>query len=314
MSTPSKEARAFLESLPPFEERPFPPEIGDFSAWAAWQAHIEKVAGERSEKTIQDYYDQIKPVAFKEAGGLEIAEITPTQKDKSVPPLIFLHGGAYVGFSARSSLFATIPLAIRLGTTVTSVCYPLAPQSSFQSVVPAAAKTIISLMKPGFALMGDSAGGGLAISVTQYMKRMKERLPASLVLSSPWVDLTASDRIDDPILRFKNDLEVCARAYAADDAKNPMASPLYDTFTGDFPRVLTQMGEREIFVSSVEAFHTKLTSAGIVNVLKVYDGMYHSFPVLTPEVPESVVAFRQLKSFLKNKHMNIGPNNDPQQN
>jgi acetyl esterase/lipase len=301
--TPSNEAREFLESLPPFEERPLPPAIGDLSAWTAWQAHIETVAGERSQNTAHEYTSQIEPVSFMQAGGLETAQITPVQKDNEMPPLIFLHGGAYVGFSARSSLMATIPLAVRLGATITSVCYPLAPQSGFQSTVPATAKAVTSLMRPGTALMGDSAGGGLAVAVTQYIKHMKESMPSSLALWSPWIDLSANDPAVDPILRYENDLEICAKAYAGDDIKNPLASPLYDTFTESFPRVLTQLGEHEIFRSSVVAFHTKLSNSGILNTLHIYEGMYHSFPSITPKIPESLDAFKRLKLFLKNQDL-----------
>jgi acetyl esterase/lipase len=40
--------------------------------------------------------------------------------------------------------------------------------------------------------MGDSAGGGLSLALCLYLRDEGYKLPAGLVLMSPWVDLTMS--------------------------------------------------------------------------------------------------------------------------
>ncbi len=42
--------------------------------------------------------------------------------------------------------------------------------------------------------MGDSAGGGMALALTMYLRDegYLDKLPRALVLMSPWVDLTMS--------------------------------------------------------------------------------------------------------------------------
>lgn len=294
----SREAQAFLMSLPPFEERPKPPAFGDQGAWAAWQAHIESVASARSDAVVEAYGDRVKPVSWHRAGELEAVTVSPYGVDPDMPPVIFLHGGAYVGFSARSSLFAVVPLVAKLRTSVTSICYPLAPQHACRTVVAQTAEAVAAILGENTVLLGDSAGGGLAVAVTLYLREKGLALPQRLALWSPWVELRANVAVDDPILRYENDLEICAAAYAGDDLTDPLASPLYGSFAADFPPVLTQMGSREIFCSSVEAFHQKLTAVGVRNKLQTYEGMYHSFPVLTPDAPESVDAVGHLRAYM----------------
>ena len=41
-------------------------------------------------------------------------------------------------------------------------------------------------------LAGDSAGGGLAMCLTMYLRDHKMPMPAGIVAMSPWTDLTAS--------------------------------------------------------------------------------------------------------------------------
>lgn len=294
----SREAQAFLASLPPFEERPKPPALGDVEAWATWQAHIETVACERSETVAEAYREAVKPVLWHRAGELEAVTVSSYDADPDMPPIIFLHGGAYVGFSARSSLFAVVPLAAKLRTSVTSICYPLAPQQEYRTIVAQTAASVAAMLGENTLLLGDSAGGGLAVAVTLYLKENGLRLPNKLALWSPWVDLQANAPIDDPILRYENDLEICAAAYAGGEVINPLASPLYADFSAGFPSLLTQMGSREIFCPSVEGFHQKLTAVGVRNKLQIYEGMYHSFPVLTPDAPESVDAVGHLRAYM----------------
>ncbi len=41
-------------------------------------------------------------------------------------------------------------------------------------------------------VMGDSAGGSLALALSMYLRDEGYRLPRALVLMSPWVDMTMS--------------------------------------------------------------------------------------------------------------------------
>lgn len=285
----SAEAQAFLDSLPPYEARPRPPEPGDKAAWAAWQARIEDLGGQRSAMTRQAYADRVSVSANAPAAGLASLTMRPHAEASGRAPVLFLHGGAYTAFSAASSLFASIPLAAELQTSVTSLDYPLAPAAGAREIVSRTADAVAALLTERMVIVGDSAGGGLALAVTHALQQRGAMLPRALVLWSPWIKLDACDpAIDDPILRYERDLEYAAACYASGLAlDDPVVSPFHATYGSWFPPTLIQMGSREILAGSIRALHHRMLTEGAFCQLIDFPGMYHSFPTVSPHVPET---------------------------
>src|SRR6202008_375792 len=98
------------------------------------------------------------------------------------------------------------------------------------------------------ALVGDSAGGGLALSLLQ-----DEPGARCGVLLSPWTDLALtgvsieSKAADDPLLT-RAALEAGVRQYLGDhDRRDPRASPLYGSTRGT-PRIQVHVGTAEILL------------------------------------------------------------------
>lgn len=54
----------------------------------------------------------------------------------------------------------------------------------------------------------DSAGGGLSLALSQYLRDNDMPLPAGLVLMSPWTDLTASGTSYDDNYTLDRCLEI----------------------------------------------------------------------------------------------------------
>ena len=95
------------------------------------------------------------------------------------------------------------------------------------------------------AVMGDSAGGNLALVLTLMLRDARRQLPRRLVLFSPWTDMTFSGESftqragADPSLTA--DYMLATRdAYAPGaDWTDPLLSPLFGDFSG-FPPVMIQ--------------------------------------------------------------------------
>lgn len=298
----STEALKFLQSLPPFEERPRPPLDGSRKAWRAFQNMVEDRTRPACEKSRRHHNVTI---AELDAGPLQTLLIAPEGMKQEVTPALYLHGGGYTCFSARSSLFSAIPLAAALKRPLISIDYPLAPQSDYRNTVRMAAAAITDLLLRyrGASLIGDSAGGGLALSAVNRLAREGPH-PQCLILISPWTDLgnRAESRRTmasvDPILQYEPDLRVCAEAYAHNAFDNPDASPLLAEYGAPYPPTFIVCGSREILLSDSLRLHKKLAAAKIKSMLEVCNGMFHSFPVLAPELPESQQAVRSVKVFL----------------
>lgn len=276
---------------------------GNDREWQQAQAQVEAQAEPRVSAALEEFEGDIETCRY---AGMPALAVAPAIFDASRPPVIFLHGGGYTTCSARSSLTASLPLSIQLQRQIISLDYPLAPGATFAKVVDETASAIDAILtaRPGAVLIGDSAGGGLALASTNELLARQLSVPPSVVLISPWTDLTdtGDSRVrltdSDPILRYEPSLAACARAYARDRTADPKASPIYAGYRSSFPDSFVICGSREILLSDSTRLHLNLLKAGARSRLCVFDGMYHSFTTVTPHVPEAEEARQLIKHFL----------------
>ena len=173
--------------------------------------------------------------------------------------ILYCHGG---GYSTGSCIYArtlTTKLASAASMDVFCFDYRLAPEYPYPAAPQDAMKAWDHLMLQGFGaadvvVVGDSAGGNLALSLTLSLREQGRLLPGGLVLLSPWTDLTASGKSHesraevDPVLDAEY-LKKMTENYAKDaDCRNPLVSPLFADFSG-FPPVYIQAGDNEVLLS-----------------------------------------------------------------
>lgn len=282
--------------------RPAIPAPDDVSGWDALFERQEQAVAAANAQTLDRYRPRIRP---ERAAGLAVEVVTPATIARSDARIIYLHGGGYSLFSARSSLFAAIPLAHELGLELWSIDYPRAPRSKCDRTVEATAAAIRELLSDSYAtlLVGDSAGGGLAVATTLLLNERGVQ-PDALALWSPWCDVSGDDVSHrwlagaDPVLAYRGDLEHAALAYAPPERhRDPVVSPAYGSFAADFPPVLIQCGTREILLSGCVGLYRRLEEAGCSVALDIYEGLYHSFQSITPDIPEAVSARRRVARF-----------------
>jgi acetyl esterase/lipase len=288
-----------LARIQPHAERAPPPAPDDIAGWRAVQADIEERARMPCEIALKQTGAEVHERIYASMKGLII---TPPNAGDAAPA-IFLHGGAYTTFSAHSSLFASAPMALALERPLISLDYPLAPHARFHTIVPATAAAIAAICaETPIAVIGDSAGGGLALAATQHALQTHRAAPARLVLISPWADLSAN--VDthrthahrDPILAYEPGLRVAAEAYAGAELAHPDASPINADFDPRFPPALILCGSEEILLSDALRLHQRLKSAGAE--LALHEGLFHSFVTLAPHAPESQAARALIRRFI----------------
>lgn len=218
--------------------------------------------------------------------------------------VVHIHGGAYVFGSPRAAAMITVPLSRRCGRSVVSIDYRLAPEhpcpAGRDDILAAYAELARSRRITG--LVGESAGGGLAVATAVALRDAGLPLPARLVLLSPWVDLTCSGdtyRTNlgvDPDFRDPDEPPAWAAFYAGRDVSDPLASPLFADLTG-LPPTLIQVGSREILLSDSCRLDAALRAAGVDSTLDVWDGLPHVWHIY-PQLPETHEAFDDIAAFL----------------
>jgi acetyl esterase/lipase len=235
-----------------------------------------------------------------------------TSRDASTEHTIFhVHGGGYVMGSCGShhGLSASIASAAKMQVVLPE--YRLAPEHPFPAALDDAHAAYCALLELGrdpakLALLGDSAGGGLALSLLLRLRDEKLPLPGAAVLLSPWTDLTASGEsirtraaadpwLSVPLLSPFGDLY--RGAVAADD---PRISPLFGDLSG-LPPILIHVGDQEILLSDSTRLHERARQAGVDIQLEIWPELWHVFHLFAPGLPDAVDACNQVGEFLRAK-------------
>ena len=219
----------------------------------------------------------------------------------SGPLVLYLHGGAYVnGFNAHQWRFMD-RLARQTGCTVVAPAYHLAPWADYARAyddLTALYRTLLAEY-PGrrLILMGDSAGGGLALGFTEALAANGDPLPERLVLFSPWVDVSMDnpDIADylpvEPMLHFDL-VKVHGRYWAGDaDTHFWQVSPLFGDMAG-LPPVTMTCGTRELLYPDILLARDRLAEAGVDVTLRVGRGLNHDWPLM--EIPEADAIFEEV--------------------
>lgn len=111
--------------------------------------------------------------------------------------MFYIHGGAYFFGSVDVHRYQLQRHARKLNARLYAPRYRLAPQFPFpcglQDCLAAYLQLLASGQEPSTIVMaGDSAGGGMVLSMLCTLRDQGLPLPAGAVLLSPWVDLTHS--------------------------------------------------------------------------------------------------------------------------
>lgn len=272
----------------------------------AWQ--------KQKEKTIQNTdFDYPEHLLLSHIGMEQFRMEYLTWKDSENPYVIMqLHGGGFVsGLQGQYRKMAGLYSEISGGAAVLSVDYRLAPAYPFPAALFDAFAAFDWLLANGYTenrifLAGDSAGGGLAMSLCHYLKQQGRTLPAGIVAMSPWTDLAVTgasyteNREIDPVFGADGGGEMLLHSpyIGEEDAKNPLISALYGDFTG-FPPMLIQVGTHEMLLDDARSVAKKAKEQGVPVRLTVYEGMFHVFQMSGTAVPESKRAWEEVGAFLQ---------------
>lgn len=111
--------------------------------------------------------------------------------------MLYVHGGAYYFGSVDEHRYQMQRHARKLNARLLAPKYRLAPQFPFPCGLVDCLAAYLWLLDDGhdpntIVLAGDSAGGGMVLTMLVVMRDQGIPLPAGAVLLSPWVDLTHS--------------------------------------------------------------------------------------------------------------------------
>jgi acetyl esterase/lipase len=284
--------------------KPFMSPVLPVSFRRRWLALVIRVAGrargvERSELWVGD----VRMLRLRPAGA-GVGPLPAAERDA----ILFAHGGGFVlGGGDTYAGFASW-IAKATGADVYLPDYRLAPEHPHPAPLDDLFAAYTSILGLGHApertaIVGDSAGGALAVGVALAIPEMDVASPAALVLICPWLDLTLSGASigekarSDPMLP-RSFLEEGGRAHAGGLRRSdPRVSPLFADLSG-LPPTLIQVGSEEVLLDDSTRFADRAWAAGVEVELQRFDGMWHDFQALAGTLRVSREANADLAAFL----------------
>lgn len=228
------------------------------------------------------------------------------QKSSSQMVILYNHGGAWTNQPLNLHWLFMDKMAQALNAKVIAPIYPKVPHFSYQDTYP----KMLSLYKEILAsiessnqltIIGDSAGGNIALGLIQLLKRDGLPQPQDIILLSACVDMSLENPLiqeyeeNDPMLASEG-MEVITKIWAADKAlKDPIISPIYGDFQG-VGKITHFIGSHESLYPDAIQFDEKLTEQGVAINTFVYPKMNHVFVVMP--IPEAVDAQQKIINIL----------------
>jgi acetyl esterase/lipase len=243
-----------------------------------------------------------------DAGGVA-AEWVSAPGTSTGKAVVYLHGGSYASGSPRSHRGLASRLSAASGASVLVPEYRLTPEHPFPAAVEDAVVAYGWLLEEGFlpgslAVAGDSAGGGLAVSLLLALQDRGSALPSGVVALAPWVDLGVARRRQtvppDVSLTDEGLCQAAASYLAGADPAHPLASPVRGDLSG-LPPLFVQVGTADLLVEDARRLAEAARRAGVSVELDEWRGMPHSFQMYAPVSRNARRAVRRAGDFLRER-------------
>ncbi|MGC1411615.1 MAG: alpha/beta hydrolase [Acetobacteraceae bacterium] len=250
-----------------------------------------------------------------DAGGVPSMWATPKRCAES-RVLLCAHGGGYVVGSMYTHRKAYGHVAKAVGCRALIVNYGRAPENIHPGPVDDMVKTYKWLLDQGIqsghiAFIGDSAGGGLAVTTILRARERGLPLPAATMPLSPWLDMDAGGETfetnrERDLLVSRDVIATMAGTFLGENGNrnDPLANPLHAELRG-LPPMYIQTGADETLLSDSHDLADLARRSGVQVTLEVVPEMQHVFQFLAGAAPEADAAIARLAKWVR-PHLGLG--------
>ncbi|ETS84335.1 hypothetical protein PFICI_02360 [Pestalotiopsis fici W106-1] len=203
--------------------------------------------------------------------------------------ILYTHGGAGFAGSPQSHRKIAGHIAKASGCPALVIDYRLVPEHPFPAGLLdalAAYKWMLETIPAhNIAVVGDSMGGNLAISLVLKARETGLAPPSAIVAISPWLDMeqfgtSIRDNIDRDLLASPGTFAQISKLYLGETCpQDPFANPLYGEYHG-FPPMFLTAGGAEMLADNATRLGERAQAAGAHVEVEVVPDMQHVFPFM----------------------------------
>ncbi|MGZ4513920.1 MAG: alpha/beta hydrolase [Mycobacterium sp.] len=210
------------------------------------------------------------------------------------PALLWIHGGGYVIGNAQQDDRLCSAFSRRLGVTVGSVEYRLAPEHPYPTPLEDCYSALTwlaalpSVDRYRVAIGGASAGGGLAAALALLARDRAEVSPAFQLLTYPMLDDRSSATAHNPSYRLwdHRSNQFGWAAYLGDADPQVAVPGRRDDLSG-LPPAWIGVGTHDLFHDEDLAYAERLAAAGVPCHVETVPGAFHGFDLILPKAKVS---------------------------
>lgn len=249
--------------------------------------------------------------------GVKVRIYTPKVATGTLPVVVYYHGGGWVIANLDTYDASVRGLVEKTGAIFVSVAYRQAPELKFPTAHNDSFAAYQWVLRnaasfkgdaQNVAVVGESAGGNLAASVSMMARDRKVTLPKHQVLvypiagydmNTPSYQKNAQAKpLNKPMMAWFFDKYLRTPA----DGKNPMISLVNANLKGMPPTTIIT-ASLDPLMSDGEMLADKLKAAGVATKYQNFEGVTHEFFGMAPLVPQATEAQNLAAGELKNALM-----------
>ena len=282
---------------------------------AAWEPVNDLTAADPDLQALRDAGEQlhgqfemaagvtVRPVI---AGGVPSLLLSP--RPELAPTVLLLHGGGFVMGSSFGYRHLASALAAAGDASVLVPDYRLAPEHPFPAAVEDSVRAYLWMLDSGvpadrIVMAGDSAGGGLVLSVQTTLQRQGLPLPGGSMLLCPAVDLSYEEEIElpaepQPAISIAQLRSFAAAYLGGASPHDEVVNALRADLTG-YPPMLIQAGTGDVLGKDAHRLVEHATGCGVDVQFELYPVTTHDFHVFWSFLPEAADALEQAGVFVR---------------
>lgn len=212
------------------------------------------------------------------------------KKKASKKSILYLHGGGYSKSFLPYHWKFLSKLITETKYSIVAPDYPLSKEFTasdiFEDLLPIYKKLASEIGAKNITLMGDSAGGGMALALAELLVEKKIKQPSQIILLSPWLDITLSNpQIDaydaKDFILDRTVLQKLGSIYAGEmEHTDYLLSPIYGKIKRLAPTTVF-VGSEEILLPDCKKLKIRAESEPMIFNYREFKGMVHNWMFLS---------------------------------
>ncbi len=240
----------------------------------------------------------------------QVCYVVSAKHEKESKVVLFLHGGAYIKEMNPFYWDVVSRLEKDLKATIYIPIYPLAPKNNYEKTMQMLSKLYKKMREihksESITVIGDSAGGQIALSFCMQNQQLGLEQPKDLILISPVLSCFLTEEENEKIQDIETKdvvlsskmFETCFKWWTNNEERNNyLVNPMQGEFKG-LPRTTLFSGSHDILSVFIESFLEKAKKNRLEVDYIRGEGMMHIWPYI-PNIKECKEAYDQIIEVIK---------------